>query len=106
MFSVLTQKTIFYKWLKINVLQIVFRLARCVQFIRQSNRKQQVKKEYIMKKENIAAVLPGVIAVVAIVLSLRVPVSPDSLAGFASVLMLLGIAALEYRLSWKTLFGR
>jgi hypothetical protein len=52
------------------------------------------------------AVIPGVLALAAFVLLLRAPVSADSLAGFLSVLALLGIAALEYRISWKRVFGR
>jgi len=52
------------------------------------------------------AVLPGVIAIAALVLLLRAPVKADSLVGFLSVLALLGIAALEYRISWRRVFGR
>ena len=52
------------------------------------------------------AVIPGVIAPAAFLLLLRAPVSADSLVGFLSVLALLGIAALEYRISWKRVFGR
>ena len=32
--------------------------------------------------------------------------SADSLIGFGVVAMLLAMAALEYRISWKSLFGR
>jgi hypothetical protein len=52
------------------------------------------------------AVIPGLLAIAAFVLLLRAPVSADSLFGFLSVLALLGIAALEYRISWKRVFGR
>lgn len=52
------------------------------------------------------AVIPGVIALAAIVLSLRSPVSADSLVGYGSVFALLGLAALDYRVSWKRVFGR
>jgi hypothetical protein len=52
------------------------------------------------------AVIPGVLALAAFLLLLRAPVSADSLVGFLSVLALLGIAALEYRISWKRVFGR
>jgi hypothetical protein len=54
----------------------------------------------------VLAAIPGVIAVAALVLSLRSPVNVDALVGYSSVLMLLGVAALEYRLSWKRVFGR
>jgi len=60
-----------------------------------------------MKKEKIlTATIPSIVAVVAIVLSVRLPISPDRIAGFVTVLMLLGIAALEYRVTWKNLFNR
>jgi hypothetical protein len=60
-----------------------------------------------MKKDKIlSAAIPGAIAIAATVLSLRIPISPDRLAGFVAVLMLLGIAALEYRVTWKNLIGR
>lgn len=52
------------------------------------------------------AVIPGVIALAALVLSFRYLVNADSFIGFASVLAILGIAALEYRISWKRVFGR
>ncbi len=46
------------------------------------------------------------IAVAAIVLSFRSSIDADSVIGFGSVLALIGMAALEYRISWKRLFGR
>ena len=52
------------------------------------------------------AAIPGVLAIAAFVLLLRAPVSADSLVGYMSVVTLLGIAALEYRISWKGVFGR
>jgi hypothetical protein len=54
----------------------------------------------------ILAVIPGAIAIAAIVLSLRSPVSADSIVGYGSVIALLGLAALEYRISWKRVFSR
>jgi hypothetical protein len=33
-------------------------------------------------------------------------ISADSLIGFGVVMMLLAMAALEYRISWKSLIGR
>jgi len=61
-----------------------------------------------MTKENIikTAVIPGVIALAAIVLSLAIPFSADGLAGYGTVLFLIGIAALDYRISWKRLTSR
>jgi hypothetical protein len=52
------------------------------------------------------AAIPAIIAIAAFVLLLRAPVNADSLIGFLSVTALLGIAALEYRFSWKRVFGR
>lgn len=44
--------------------------------------------------------------VAAFVLSARSPVSAESVIGFGSVFALIGMAALEYRVSWKRLFAR
>lgn len=54
----------------------------------------------------VLAVLSGVSAVAALLLTFRFPVSAESAAGYASVLALLGMAALEYRINWKRLLGR
>ena len=59
-----------------------------------------------MKKNILVAVPFALVAIAALVLSVRSPVTAESLIGFASVLGLLGVAALEYRISWKRLFGR
>jgi hypothetical protein len=52
------------------------------------------------------AVLLGLTAASALVLSVRPQVSVDSAIGYASVLALLGVAGLEYRINWKRLFSR
>jgi hypothetical protein len=52
------------------------------------------------------AVIPGAIALAVLLLSFRIPINADSIAGFGTVLALVSIAALEYRLSWKELIGR
>lgn len=60
-------------------------------------------------KKNIINAAPtlGTIAVVtALVLSFRIPANAESMIGYASVLAILGLVALEYRISWKRLFGR
>ena len=54
----------------------------------------------------ILAVTLGVLAATALLLSFRSLVTADSLIGYASVLALLGMAGLEYRVNWKRLFGR
>ena len=59
-----------------------------------------------MKKNILIAVPISLVAVAALVLSVRSSVTAESLIGYASVLALLGVAALEYRLSWKRPFGR
>ena len=59
-----------------------------------------------MKTNNILAVLLGVIAAAALVLSVRAQLNVESVIGYASVLALLGVAASEYRLGWKRIFGR
>ena len=67
------------------------------------------KTEHTTMKSNIiilAVLSGGVIAATALLLSFRSPVTADSVVGYASVLALLGMAALEYRINWKRLFGR
>jgi hypothetical protein len=59
-----------------------------------------------MNKNLVIAVPFGLVAVAALVLSFRSSVSAESLIGYGSVLALLCVAALEYRISWKRLFGR
>jgi hypothetical protein len=59
-----------------------------------------------MKKNLLLAVPASFIAVAALVLSFRAPVNAEALIGYATVLALVGVAALEYRLSWKRLLGR
>jgi hypothetical protein len=54
----------------------------------------------------LAAVLGTVVASAAYLLSAQSPVSVESLVGYGSVLALLGVAALEYRITWRGLFGR
>lgn len=59
-----------------------------------------------MNKNILLAVLSSLVAVAALVLSFRSPVSAESLIGYACVVALLIVAALDYRISWKRLFGR
>jgi hypothetical protein len=59
-----------------------------------------------MNKNIIIAVLSGLVAVAALLLSTRSPVNAEAAIGYAAVLALLGMAALEYRISWKRLIGR
>ena len=59
-----------------------------------------------MNKNILVAVPVSLIAVAAIVLSIRSSISAESLVGYASVGAVLCVAALEYRISWKRLFGR
>lgn len=48
----------------------------------------------------------GSVAIAALVLSFRSSVGVDSVIGYGSVLALVGMAALEYRINWKRLFSR
>lgn len=59
-----------------------------------------------MKKTILVAVPVSLVAVAAFVLSVRSPVNAESIIGYVSVFALLAVAALEYRISWKRLFGR
>jgi hypothetical protein len=71
-----------------------------------SNRNGSIKPDINMKTTMLVAVPVSLIAVAALLLSVRAPVSAESVIGFASVFGLLGVAALEYRISWKRIFGR
>lgn len=59
-----------------------------------------------MKKNILLAVLSSAIAVAALLLFFSSPVPAESVIGYGAVLTLLGVAALEYRISWKRIFGR
>jgi len=59
-----------------------------------------------MTKNIILAALLSVIAAAAFTLSFLSPVTVDALIGYACVFGLLGIAVVDYRLSWKGLFSR
>ena len=52
------------------------------------------------------AALLGITAAAVLVLSVRSQVSVDSIVGFGSILALLGVAAMEYRITWKEILGR
>ena len=54
----------------------------------------------------IAALSGILIAVSALLLSFRSSVNAEAIVGYAIVLALLGVSALEYRIDWKRLFGR
>jgi hypothetical protein len=59
-----------------------------------------------MNKNILVAVPLGAVAVTAVLLSFRSSISAESLIGYAGVAALLAVAALEYRITWKRLFGR
>jgi hypothetical protein len=59
-----------------------------------------------MNKNILVAVPVSLIAVAALLLSVRSSVNAESLIGYAGVFALLGTAALDYRINWKRLFGR
>jgi len=54
---------------------------------------------------NTTAVLPGLIAATLLLLSFVTVSNVEFVVGFCTVLALLGIATLEYRLNWKRLLG-
>ena len=64
------------------------------------------KTLHMNNNKQLLAVIPGVLALAALVLFFRAPVNVDTLIGFMSVTALVGIAALEYRINWKRVFGR
>ena len=54
----------------------------------------------------ILAALISLLAGTALLLSFRSLVTAESAVGYASIIALLGMAALEYRINWKRLIGR
>lgn len=54
----------------------------------------------------LAAALGTLVAGAVFLLSFQTQVSVEALVGYGSVLALLGVAALEYRITWKWLVGR
>ena len=59
-----------------------------------------------MNKNIIIAVPLSLTVVAALALSYRFSVTAESTIGYVSVLALLAVVALEYRITWKRLFGR
>jgi threonine/homoserine efflux transporter RhtA len=61
-----------------------------------------------MTKENLLklAVIPGAIALAVCLLSSVIPFSADGVAGYGTVLFLVGIAAIEYRVKGKRSVSR
>jgi hypothetical protein len=59
-----------------------------------------------MTTKLLIAVPVSALAVAALVLFFRSSVPAETLIGYASVFGLLSVAALEYRINWKRLFGR
>ena len=59
-----------------------------------------------MKKNLLIAVPVSLIAVAALLLSVRSSVNAESAIGFASVFALLTVAALDYRINWRRPFSR
>ncbi len=59
-----------------------------------------------MTKNLVLAALSSFIAVAAFLLSVRSSITAESLIGYAAVLALVGTAALEYRITWRRIFGR
>lgn len=59
-----------------------------------------------MKNLIVLAVTLGVIAPAALLLSFRSLVTPELVVGYYTVMALLAVAALEYGVNWKRLFGR
>ncbi len=59
-----------------------------------------------MKKILLVAVPVSLVAVAAFLLSAGAKLTPESVIGYVSVLGLLFVAALDYRISWKRLVTR
>ena len=74
---------------------------------RNGSMKSRLHQIHMKNYKVLIAVSLGVIAAfAALSLSVRSPGGVDQLFGYGSVLALLGVAALEYRVSWKRVIGR
>ena len=63
------------------------------------------KKTNIMNKL-IQVATPAIIAIAAVLLFVRLPLSADTFAGIFTSVLVLALMALEYRINWKRLFSR
>lgn len=59
-----------------------------------------------MKNNKLVLAALPVIAIAAILLSIRSPIGAETLVGYASVLALIAVMTLEYRINWRRVFGR
>ena len=61
---------------------------------------------HMNQNKTVRAATPAIIALAAILLFVRFPISPDAIAGVATLIFVSAVVALEYGLNWKRLFGR
>ncbi len=65
------------------------------------------KPSYIMKNTFVILAAPlGVFAAAVLALSVLPHVNVETLVGYTTVLSLVGVATLEYRINWRRIFGR
>lgn len=73
-------------------------------------REESASNQTHMKNNKLilAVTLGGVafVALTALVLSFRSQVNADTLVGFGSVLALIAVSGVEYRINWKRVFSR
>ena len=85
---------------------IDFNYRKCVVFLVRRVETDSSYQDNHMNNKILVAVPTSLIAAAAFLPSFRSSVSVESVIGYASVLALLFVAALEYRITWKRLFGR
>jgi hypothetical protein len=54
----------------------------------------------------VRAATPAIIALAAILLFARLPISADTIIGIFTAIFVTAVVSLEYGLNWKRLFGR
>lgn len=70
-------------------------------------RARHTKGNYIMKNNIVTyAAILGIPAAALLLLSFRSQVSVESIVGFLCVLAVVGVAIMEYRITWKWILGR
>ena len=59
-----------------------------------------------MKNNKLVLAALPVVVIAAILLSFQSPVGAETLVGYGSVLALIAVMTLEYRINWRRVFGR
>jgi hypothetical protein len=59
-----------------------------------------------MNKNIILAALVSIFGVAALLTVFRLPIAPEAVIGWITVLVLVAMATMEYRINWRRIFDR